>query len=94
MGKFYPVRCRRSVREQRYIRAKLDLWNKLPAAEREEIRRLIDEIALGSVERVALTAVVLRGVSPRTAAEQYRIGKGRAYQMHREFLERVKLWQD
>ena len=93
-SRFYPVSCRRSVREQRYIRAKLDLWNKLPAAEREEIRDLIDRIACGSVERVALTAVVLRGVSPRTAAEQYRIGKGRAYQMQREFLEKVRLWPD
>lgn len=93
-SRFYPVSCRRSIREQRYIRAKLDLWNTLPEAERQSIRDLIDAIAAGGVERVALTAVVLRGVSPRTAAEQYRLSKVRVYQMQREFLERVKLWPD
>jgi len=90
--RFYPVSCARSVREQRFIRAKLDLWGQLPAAERESIRDLIDRISLGSVERVALTAVILKGVSPRIAAERYRIGKGRVYQMQREFYEKVKLW--
>lgn len=91
-SRFYPVSCSRSVREQRYIRAKLDLWNQLPREEREAIRDLIDSISEGGVERVALTAVVLRGVSPRIAAERYRIGKGRVYQMQREFYEKVKLW--
>lgn len=91
-NRFYPVSCARPVREQRFIRAKLDLWNKLPEAEKAEIRGLIDRISQGSVERVALTAVLLRGVSPRTAAEQYRLNKGRVYQMQREFLEKVDLW--
>ena len=93
-SRFYPVSCARSVREQRFIRAKLDLWKKLPETEREEIVDLIDRIACGGVERVALTAVVLRGVNPRTAAEQYCIGPSRVYQMQREFIERVKLWPD
>lgn len=91
-SRFYPVSCNRSVREQRFIRAKLDLWKQLPEGEREDIRDLIDRISVGGVERVALTAVVLRGVSPRIAAERYRIGKGRVYQMQREFYEKVKLW--
>ena len=91
-NRFYPVSCARSVREQRFIRAKLDLWNKLPETERESIRELIDRIACGSVERVALTAVVLRGVNPRIAAEQYCLGPSRVYQMQKEFLEKVQLW--
>jgi len=90
--RFYPISCSRSIREQRYIRAKLDLWKQLPEEERQSIRDLIDRISVGGVERVALTAVVLRGVSPRIAAERYRIGKGRVYQMQREFFEKVKLW--
>ena len=68
------------------------LIKQLPEQEREDIRDLIDRISVGGVERVALTAVVLRGVSPRIAAERYRIGKGRVYQMQREFYEKVKLW--
>lgn len=90
--RFYPVSCSRSVREQRFIRAKLDLWGKLPQAEREGIRAQIDEIACGGVERAALTAVLLRGVSPRIAAERFRLGKGRVYEMQRQFYERVSLW--
>lgn len=92
MSRFYPVKCRRSIKEQKYIRAKLDLWKKLPAEERERIRDLIWRIARGGVERSALEAVMLRGVSPRTAAERYQLNKGRVYQMQREFLEGFQLW--
>ncbi len=92
MSRFYPVRCRRTVAEQKYIRAKLGLWKKLPLQERERIRALIWEIARGGVERSALEAVMLRGVSPRTAAERYQLNKGRVYQMQREFLEGFQLW--
>lgn len=91
-NRFYPVSCSRSVREQRFIRAKLDLWNQLPPAERESIRDLIDRISLGSVERVALTAVVIRGVSPKTSAQRNRLSERRVYAMWREFLEKVTLW--
>jgi len=91
-ARFYPVQCARSVREQRYIRAKLDLWNQLPAAERENIRDLIDRISVGGVERVALTAVVIRGVSPKTSAQRNRLSERRVYSMWREFLEKVTLW--
>ncbi len=91
-SRFYPVRCRRSVADQKYIRAKLDLWGKLPEREREPIEQLIDSIARGGVERSALKAVVIRNVSPRTAAERYRLNKGRVYAMQREFLEKVILW--
>ncbi|MBR6839143.1 MAG: hypothetical protein IKM82_00970 [Oscillospiraceae bacterium] len=91
-SRFYPVSCSRSVREQRYIRAKLDLWNQLPREEREAIRDLIDSISEGGVERVALTAVVIRGVSPKTSAQRNRLSERRVYSMWREFLERVKLW--
>jgi len=93
LGRFYPVKCRRSVAEQKYIRAKLDLWKKLPAEEREKIRGLIWSIARGGVERSALEAVVIRNVSPRTAAERYQMNKGRVYQMQREFLEEFELWR-
>ena len=92
MGRFYPVRCSRTVAEQKFIRAKLDLWKKLPELERERIREQIEAIARGGVERAALEAVLLRGVSPRTASERYRLDKGRVYEMQREFLEKVKLW--
>jgi len=92
MGRFYPVRCSRTVAEQKFIRAKLDLWKKLPELERERIREQIEAIARGGVERSALEAVLLRGVSPRTASERYRLDKGRVYEMQREFLEKVKLW--
>ena len=92
MSKFYPVRCKRTVAEQKYIRARLDLWKKLPLEEREKIRGLIWSIARGGVERSALEAVVLQGVSPRTAAERFRLDKGRVYQMQREFLEGFVLW--
>ncbi len=91
-SRFYPVSCSRSVREQRYIRAKLDLWNQLPREEREAIRDLIDSISAGGVERVALTAVVIRGVSPKTSAQRNRLSERRVYSMWREFLEKVKLW--
>lgn len=91
-GRFYPVRCRRSVAEQKYIRAKLDLWKKLPTEERERIRGLIWSIARGGVERSALEAVVVRRVSPQTAAERYQMNKRRILQMQREFLEGFELW--
>jgi len=92
ISRFYPVSCARSVAEQKYIRAKLDLWKKLPESERRSISETIMEIARGEVERSALEAVVIRSVSPRTAAERCRLDKGRVYQMQREFLEKVRLW--
>lgn len=92
MGRFYPVRCNRNVKEQKFIRAKLDLWRSLPPSERESIQSLIGRIARGGVERSALEAVLLRSVSPRVAAERYRLNKGRVYQMQREFYEKVILW--
>lgn len=92
MGRFYPVSCNRSVAEQRFIRTKLDLWKMLPDAERNGIAALICEIARGSVERAALEAVLIRNVSPRVAAERYRLDKCRVYEMQREFLEKVRLW--
>lgn len=92
MGRFYPVRCNRNVKEQKFIRAKLDLWKTLPPSERESMEALIGRIARGGVERSALEAVLLRSVSPRVAAERYRLNKGRVYQMQREFYEKVILW--
>jgi hypothetical protein len=92
LSRFYPVRCSRTVAEQRYIRAKLDLWKTMPEAERNDINAMISQIARGSVERSALTAVLLRNMSPRTAAERYRLDHGRVYQMQREFLEQVRIW--
>ena len=93
MSRFYPVRCARSVAEQKFIRAKLDLWKTLPESERERIDGLMGDIARGGVERSALEAVLLKGVSPRTAAERYRLDKGRVYEMQRIFLERFELWR-
>lgn len=92
MSRFYPVRCQRSVAEQRLIRAKLDLWKSMPEAERNGIAALIRQIARGGVERAALEAVLIRNVSPRTAAERWRLDKGRVYQMQREFFEKVRIW--
>lgn len=92
MSRFYPIRCSRSVAEQRLIRAKLDLWKTMPEAERNGIQAMISQIAQGSVERSALEAVLLRNVSPRTAAERYRLDKGRVYDMQRQFFEQVKIW--
>lgn len=92
MGRFYPVSCARSVAEQKFIRAKLDLWKKLPDAERNGITALICEIARGSVERAALETVLIRNVSPRIAAERYRLDKHRMYEMQRQFLDEVRLW--
>lgn len=91
-GRFYPIRCARSVAEQRLIRAKLDLWGRLPDPERNAISAMICQIARGGVERSALEAVLIRNMSPATAAERYRLNKGRVYEMQREFVERVKLW--
>ena len=93
MSRFYPVRCARSVAEQKFIRAKLDLWKTLPESERERIDGLMGDIARVGVERSALEAVLLKGVSPRTAAERYRLDKGRVYEMQRIFLERFELWR-
>ena len=92
MSRFYPIRCSRSVAEQRYIRAKLDLWKTMPEAERNAINVMISQIARGSVERAALEAVLLRNVSPRIAAERYRLDHGRVYQMQHEFIEQVRIW--
>ena len=92
MSRFYPIKCSRPVAEQRFIRAKLDLWKTMPEAERNGINALVWQIARGSVERAALEAVLLRNVSPRIAAERYRLDKGRVYQMQREFVEKVRIW--
>ena len=92
MSKFYAVRCGRSVAEQRLIRAKLDLWKDMPEAERNGVSAMIHEIARGRVERAALEAVLLRNMSPRVAAERWRLDRRRVYAMQREFLERVKIW--
>ena len=92
LSRFYPIRCRRTVAEQRFIRAKLDLWGKLPQEEKAEVRQMIREIARGGVERSALEACVLRGMSPSTAAQVFHLNKARIYKMQREFLEGFELW--
>ena len=53
---------------------------------------MIREIARGGVERSALEACVLRGMSPSTAAQVYHLNKARIYKMQREFLEGFELW--
>ena len=92
LSRFYPIRCGRSVAEQRYIRAKLDLWTQMPKAERDRVKDQIRSIARGGVERSALEACVLRGMSPSTAAQLYRLNKGTIYRMMREFLEGYEIW--
>lgn len=92
MGKFYAISCGRTVAEQRLIRAKLDLWKTMPEAEKNGVSALIAEIARGGVERAALEAVLIRNVSPRVAAERWRMDRRRVYAMQKEFLEKVKIW--
>ena len=92
MSKFYAINCGRTVAEQRLIRAKLDLWSSMPEAERNGVAALIGQIARGGVERAALEAVLIRNVSPRTAAERWRLDRRRVYAMQREFIEKVRIW--
>lgn len=92
MSRFYPIRCRRSTREQRCIRAQLDLWEVMPTEKKRNVRQMIRDITRGGVERAALEACVLRGMSPTVAAQIYQMNKGRIYQMMREFLEGFELW--
>ena len=92
MSRFYPIRCKRSTREQRYIRAQLDLWEVMPHEKKSQVRQMIRDITRGGVERAALEACVLRGMSPTVAAQIYQMNKGRIYQMMREFLEGFELW--
>ncbi len=87
MRRFSKVNCSRSEEEQIYIWARIGLWKMLSPEERREIKQRIQSIARGEVECSALQAVVLRGMSPRTAAERYRLDRRRVYDMRREFMD-------
>ena len=83
--------CKRSVKEQRYIWAALEIWNKLPEKRRAELRELIGEIADSPEESRALFEVLVKEKTPEEVSGKMLVPVGRVYDMKREFYDRVLL---
>ena len=81
-------KCHRSVGEQRYIWAAMQIWNKLPMTRREAVRTLIGNIARTPEEGRSLFDVMVRGYTPESVS--YRIGVPikRVYELRSEFYDR------
>ena len=83
--------CKRSVKEQRYIWAALEIWNKLPEKRRAELRELIGNIADSAAESRALFEVLVKEKTPEEVSGKMLVPVGRVYDMKREFYDRVLL---
>lgn len=83
--------CKRSVKEQRYIWAALEIWNKLPEKRRAELRELIGNIADSAEESRALFEVLVKEKTPEEVSGKMLVPVGRVYDMKREFYDRVLL---
>ena len=83
--------CKRSVKEQRYIWAALEIWNKLPDKRRADFRALIGEIADSPEESRALFEVLVKEKTPEEVSGKMLVPVGRVYDMKREFYDRVLL---
>lgn len=84
-------KCRRSVKEQHYIRASLDIWPKLPETRREGFRALIAAIAHTPEESRALFDVLVKDRAPEAVSRKTAVPIGRIYDMKREFYERAEV---
>ena len=80
--------CRRSVKEQRYIFAALEIWHLLPAESRMRAKDVMRQIAETDQEGQALRDVLMRGLSPERAREHTGVTRPRIYEMRREFYDR------
>ena len=83
--------CRRSVKEQRYIWAALEIWNKLPEKRRANFRELIGDIAVSPEESRALFEVLTKERSAESICEKMMVPIGRLYEMKREFYDRAEM---
>lgn len=83
--------CRRSVKEQRYIWAALEIWNKLPDKRRADFRTLIGDIADSPEESRALFEILTKEKSPESISEKMLVPLGRLYDMKREFYDRAAM---
>ena len=81
-------KCRRPVKEQRYIWAQMQVWDRLPVERRDAVRALIGRIARTPEEGRALFDVAVRGATPQSASMSTGVPLGQVYGMRREFYER------
>ena len=83
--------CRRSVKEQRYIWAALEIWNRLPEQRRADYRALIGEIADSPEESRALFEVLTKEKTTEAVSGKTLVPVGRVYEMKREFYDRADM---
>lgn len=83
--------CRRSVKEQRYIWAALEIWNKLPEQRRANWLELIGDVADSPEESRALFEVLVKEKTPEAVSGKMLVPLGRVYDMKREFYERAAM---
>lgn len=83
--------CRRSVKEQRYIWAALQIWSKLPEKRRAVMTALIDKLAVSAEEGRALFEVLVKEKDPDAVSRKTMVTVGRIYELKREFYEQAEL---
>ena len=82
---------RRTAEEQSYIWATMRMWHALPEEQRQQVRSLVEDIALTPVEGRALYDVMVRGLTPHSVAERVGMPVKRLYSMRREFIDRYAI---
>ena len=80
--------CGRSVKEQRYIWAQMQIWDRLPMERKNAVRALIGRIARTPEEGRSLFDVAVRGLTPQIASMRSGVTLMRVYDLRREFYER------
>ncbi len=90
--KFHMIRdCKRTEPEQRYIWAGMEIFPRLPAERREEIRALVERLSDTPEEGRALFSVLTRGVPPQVMSQRTGVPLGRLYAMRRAFFDQLPL---
>ncbi len=83
--------CRRSVEEQRYIWAALQVFGRLPPPRREKIRALIGRVARTPTEGRALYDVTVRGLTPQSVSRRTGLPLLRLYELRRAFYDQFEI---
>ena len=79
------------MKEQRYIWAALEIWNRLPEQRRAGFRALIVEIADTTEEGRALFEILTKDKKPAAVSGKKQVPVNRLYDMKREFYDRAEM---
>ena len=91
MGGKILARCKREAAVQRYVRASMKIYAKLPESRRIAIRELVADIAKTPAEGRALWDAAIRGISSTIVSSRTGVSVARVLALEAEFYDRCPL---